>query len=186
MKIHLIRHGKTTANEQKLYCGITDIGLCKNGIDELYKLRKSITYPLGELYCTSGLKRTNETLEFIYNKKPNFVLEDFQEFNFGDFEMKSYEELKDNSEYQNWLNDYENYVLPKGESKAIFENRVLNGYKKLLEFQCDVVLVCHGGVIATIMNSVFRNEKNFYEWQPSYARGYTIEVDEKWIKYWQL
>ena len=28
MTIYLIRHGKTLANERRLYCGSTDIGLC--------------------------------------------------------------------------------------------------------------------------------------------------------------
>lgn len=35
MTIYLIRHGKTEANEKRLYCGITDLPLSEAGRDEL-------------------------------------------------------------------------------------------------------------------------------------------------------
>lgn len=36
--------------------------------------------------------------------------------NFGDFEMKSYQELKDTAAYQAWITDVEHNVCPNGES----------------------------------------------------------------------
>lgn len=35
MKLILIRHGKTEANEKHLYCGSTDVSLSESGIKEL-------------------------------------------------------------------------------------------------------------------------------------------------------
>lgn len=78
---------------------------------------------------TSGLKRTSQSLGILYPEiilqqawapatsfekksespsKDEFFSEiviepSFREIDFGDFEMKSYEELKDNPEYQKWL-----------------------------------------------------------------------------------
>ncbi|MBQ7537552.1 MAG: histidine phosphatase family protein [Treponema sp.] len=78
---------------------------------------------------TSGLKRTSQSLGILYpeiilqqvwvpatsfEKKSESPSKDelfseiviepsFREIDFGDFEMKSYEELKDNPEYQKWL-----------------------------------------------------------------------------------
>lgn len=198
MRIHIIRHGKTFANENKLYCGKTDISLSGNGINELIYLKKEINYPLGEIYITSGLKRANETLNILYNRENDIIINEFEEFNFGEFEMKGFEELKSNELYNQWLNDYDNYVLPNGESKKIFENRVLNGFEKIKKLEQimaldktnkvekDIVIICHGGVIATIMDYLFNNENNFYEWQPNYGRGYTIEVNEKCMNYYKL
>ena len=39
MIIYLIRHGKTAANEQHLYCGSTDLPLSEEGLAELQALR---------------------------------------------------------------------------------------------------------------------------------------------------
>lgn len=38
MKLYLIRHGKTEANERHLYCGSTDLPLSNAGIRELQGL----------------------------------------------------------------------------------------------------------------------------------------------------
>jgi alpha-ribazole phosphatase len=67
MHIHLIRHGKTTANEQKLYCGATNIPLSDNGITELLELKEQGVYPKDvAIYFTSGLLRTGQTLDLLY------------------------------------------------------------------------------------------------------------------------
>ena len=42
MNIYLIRHGKTPANEQRIYCGSTDMSLSEGGIDELKNLSYNI------------------------------------------------------------------------------------------------------------------------------------------------
>ena len=38
MTIYLIRHGKTLANERKLYCGSTDLSLSEQGREELNRI----------------------------------------------------------------------------------------------------------------------------------------------------
>ena len=50
-------------------------------------------------------KRANETLEILYPKKLYREINEFWEYDFGDFEMKSYEMLKENKEYINWITD---------------------------------------------------------------------------------
>ena len=41
--LYLIRHGKTEANEQHLYCGSTDLSLSDTGRAELERLRYEIS-----------------------------------------------------------------------------------------------------------------------------------------------
>ena len=38
MTVYLIRHGKTEANEKRLYCGSTDLPLSEKGREELNRL----------------------------------------------------------------------------------------------------------------------------------------------------
>lgn len=176
MKIHLIRHGKTIANEKRLYCGFTDIPLSEKGILELEYLEKEIDYPTGDLLIATTLSRTSQTIKFLYGKKPDLLISGLNEFNFGSFEMKSYDELKGNSLYINWIENYEEAACPNGESKKIFTERVEMAFNTLIKRSEDsLVVVCHGGVIATIMELLFPKQKNFYEWQPACGRGYTLD-----------
>ena len=101
LMLSLIRHGKTEANEKHLYCGKSDLHLSENGINELNDIKSSIKYPECNKFFSSGAKRANETLEILYPKKSYREINEFWEYDFGDFEMKSYEMLKENKEYIN-------------------------------------------------------------------------------------
>ena len=84
MTIYLIRHGKTEANEQHLYCGSTDLSLSEAGRAELQNLHYEIQ---NVRFLTSGMKRTNETLQVLFGEVPYEADPRFREVDFGDFEM---------------------------------------------------------------------------------------------------
>ena len=170
MKIYLIRHGKTEANEKHLYCGSTDLPLSEIGREALSGLH----YEVGDVrFLTSGMKRADETLALLFGEVPFERDPRFREVDFGIFEMGSYEQLKDTPEYWLWLTgDNEANVPPGGESGLQMKERVVRAFRELRE---DTVLVSHGGVIAAIMAELFPEEnKNRYEWQPQNGRGYLI------------
>ena len=171
MTVYLIRHGKTEANEKHLYCGSTDLSLSGAGRAELQMIRYDIK---NVRFITSGMKRTNETLQIIFGDVPYEVDERYREVDFGVFEMHSYEELKDTQEYQIWLTgDNEANVPPQGESGAQMKERVLEAFSQVRE---DTCIITHGGVIAAIMEHLFPDEgKNRYQWQPKPGCGYAIE-----------
>ena len=170
MSIFLIRHGKTRANEQHLYCGNTDLSLSASGREELLSLRYAID---PERFVTSGMKRTDETLRILFGNVPFSVDSRFREVDFGAFEMKSYEMLKDDPSYQAWLTgDNERNVPPGGESGVQMTRRVLEAFREIPD---GTALVTHGGVIAAIMASLFPQEgKHRYQWQPRNGHGYEI------------
>ena len=121
MKITLIRHGMTEANEKHLYCGKTDIPLSEAGIAQLESLKEEEAYPVSPegLFVTSGLLRCRQTLEILYGDVESVTEPDLQEMDFGVFEMHSYEELKNRDDYQAWITgDNEKNVTPGGESGA--------------------------------------------------------------------
>ena len=177
MILHLIRHGRTQANEKRLYCGYTDIPLSEQGRLDLMALKDTVVYPIADIYITSGLRRASESLQILYDRKPDVVIEEFKELNHGDFEMKSYDELKDDPEYQRWIGDTYNEASPGGESRAVFDRRVMTGFDKLLGIEADsIVVVSHGGVIVSIMERLFPGQRDFYQWQPRNGRGYTLDI----------
>lgn len=181
--IFLIRHGKTIANEKRLYCGKTDLKLSDNGIQELINLNKNINYPDCDLYFTSGAKRANETFKILYKNREYSELKGFFEYDFGDFEMKSYEDLKEDKSYINWIMDETGDVsCPNGESKNKYKKRIKDEFVRFVNNLRNkeiksVLVVSHGGTIGTILEEFYDNSKNFYSWQPSFGEGYKLSVE---------
>lgn len=182
IKIYLIRHGKTYCNEKQLYSGKTDVELSESGIEELKEKAEKIKYPECDYYFTSGAKRANQTLEILCPNKKYEVLEKLFEYDFGDFELKSYNDLKDKKEYIEWLNDEEgNICCPNGESRRQFKMRIKKGFTELVEHlknnNIDKALgVTHGGTIGIILEAMYNSSKKFYEWQPKNGDGYEITI----------
>lgn len=183
IEVYLIRHGKTMANEKRLYCGKTDLSLSDKGIEELKTLKKNLSYPECNEYFTSGAKRANETFEILYYDKRFVEIKRFFEYDFGDFEMKSYEDLKEDKAYIKWITDESGEVsCPNGESKNRYKNRIRDQFISFINNIREkevksVLLVSHGGTIGTILEEFYDNSKNFYSWQPNFGEGYKLTVE---------
>ena len=170
MSIYLIRLGKTEAKTKHLYCARTDLPLSAKDRAELRAMHYAI-HP--QRFLTSGRKRTDETLQILFGDVPYAVDTRFREADFGSFEMKSYDQLKEDPAYQAWLTgDNEANVPPGGESGIQMTRRVLEAFREIPD---GTALITHGGVIAAIMASLFPAEgKHRYQWQPQNGHGYEI------------
>ncbi|MDO4745642.1 MAG: histidine phosphatase family protein [Bacillota bacterium] len=195
-KICLIRHGITEGNKRRLYYGHSDIDLAPEGVEELKAQVASGLYPDGEDadFYTTDLKRTQQTLKLIYGDREFTPLSGLKEINFGDFEMRTYQELKDLEEYQEWLRNPKDDTLapPNGESIRDFYDRIDAGFDDLLNRHALKVLkmrhsvrealsivVCHGGTISAVMEKIFPGEKdNFYQWIPDPGHGYMLTLED--------
>lgn len=194
-RICLIRHGITEGNQRRLYYGHSDIPLAEEGVAELEAQAAAGLYPDSEsaVFYTSGLLRTEQTLKIIYGDRPHKALPEFMEINFGRFEMLSYEDLKDRDDYQAWISsDMTKVGPPDGESTDEFYTRVADGFKEFLKThelqvlsmrhkQEDAlsVVVCHGGTISVILESLYPGEKdNFYQWIPDPGHGYVLTLED--------
>ena len=194
MEIHLIRHGKTLANEKNLYYGQTDLPLSENGAEELVLLKNQGIYPASaDMFFTSGLLRTEQTIDIIYGKVGRTRVPGIAEYNFGLFEMKSHDELKDREDYQAWLSDETDETeCPGGESKNRFIRRVIEGYSSVLSKvinsgSVSAFVSCHGGTIVCVMEHLQPDMNNFYNWLPQPGRGYTlIYAEGQFCKYKNL
>lgn len=175
-KIVLLRHGRTRANDARLYCGATDEPLSPQGLAEL-RAMGGHPAPDGFSLFTSGMARTQETLRALYGDLPAAHIPGLSEMNFGAFEMRGYEEMKENPDYLAWITDETgDFVCPGGESANRFKARIFAAFDELVSAGKDILIVTHGGVIANLMARAFPDEnRNFYEWQPPCGRGYATE-----------
>lgn len=157
---------------QHRYCGSTDLPLSAAGREELKGLHYEVS---GVRFLTSGMLRTEQTLAILFGDVPHERRPAFREVDFGIFEMHTYEELKKDPAYLDWITgDNMANVPQKGESGNQMLARVLAALQELR--QEDTVLVTHGGVIAAIMEHLFPEEnKSRYQWQPDPGHGYLIE-----------
>ena len=182
MKLILIRHGRTAANDNRLYCGSTDIGLSQEGIRELKEYKAAGRFPdcTGMRILTSGMKRCEATLRLLYGTAAHEADPDFRETDFGVFEMRSYEELKADPAYIAWISgDNETNIPPGGESGSQTAQRVHRGLARLICDGRDALLITHGGIIALIMAELFPDQhKTRYEWQPPCGGGYIVCLGE--------
>lgn len=184
-KIYFIRHGITEGNQKMWHYGSTDIPLCKEGREGIQALIDQGYYPEGDgadLY-TSGMLRTEETFIMIYGNRERTIIPEFKEYDFGDFERLTHADLEDNPAYRAWAGDKTKLIAPPGgESKKDFGDRLRMGYEKLVDNHTKKetvsIVVCHGGVIASIFADLFKDEKkHFYQWVPEPGRGYVLLMD---------
>ena len=186
VSLYLIRHGRTRAVDEHIYCGWTDLPLSERGIRELTELKDSGIYDTGmDIFFTSGMKRCNETLEIIFGKQDYTSVPDIMEMNFGDFELHSYEELKTDPDYVRWLDDFDNGEVKcrEGESNNEFYERSSRGFMSILtriggeKKDMKAAVVCHGGSIGGFMRKFVDSSLGFYDAIPSPGRGFRVELE---------
>ena len=194
-EIVLIRHGITEGNEMHMYYGSTDVSLSERGMRLLREQTEQGLYPTSEdaQYFTTGMLRTEQSLRIIYGEQEHGIIEDLRELDFGEFEMRTYEELNSVPEYQRWITAEDTGKAPPGgESIDSFTTRIRRGFDNLkvqnelymLKLrnhgkQAMTICICHGGVISGIMDYVWPGEyKNFFEWIPDPGHGYVLSVED--------
>lgn len=174
IQLYFIRHGKTPGNLRREYVGRTDESLSPEGITEIkLRVREGFYPPEPEIVFTSTMRRCKETAELIWpgcNIAANGML---RECDFGIFEGKTYEQLKDVPEYRRWIGG-ELEDIPGGESSRQFRERCATGFEGIATYLTQkgfshAALVLHGGVIMAILEAYCQDEDlegdSFYRWQ---------------------
>lgn len=192
-KLIVIRHGITEGNEKRWFYGKTDLPLLKRGRETLLEYKRAGVYPEipDDAQCVvSGLARTRETMDLLYERSECVEIEKLQEMNFGVFECRSFDDLKEDTEFQRWVYDERGNVCPPGgETRNDFSKRVKDGLKELIGLHrlkewshrhggedAVTVMVCHGGVISAIMQELFPEEKSgMWDWIPDPGLGYVVD-----------
>ena len=177
-KIILIRHGQTDWNAEKKYCGFSDLGLNKQGKEQIGKLSRRLKNEDIYKVYSSDLKRAVQSAVIIFKKTKIEKVWDLREINFGILEGKSHKEILEIEPriYQDWLNDPYSITIPKGESLNKFKKRVMGALEKIVISNSNktVAVVCHGGTISIILSRI-NGSKNFWELIPGSASLNIIE-----------
>ena len=180
MEIVLIRHSITAGNLARRYVGRTDEGLCPEGI-ELAKAA-AVKMPKPDLLYVSPMLRCKETAFILFPEMRQTVIDGLRETDFGSFEYKTYDELKDDEAYRAWLDSGGESPIPGGESQSQVRQRVMEAFNTVLmdimlsDYTERAALVVHGGTIMTIMSALGQPEREYYGWQVKNCGGFVTAI----------
>lgn len=167
MKVILIRHAATRGNRLRRYIGTTD-----EDIEDTDCLRRN--YPECDRVIASPMKRCIQTAKLIYPKKKLSLCPKLRECDFGDFENKSYQDLKNDREYKKWLESCGKLPFPNGETHEGFKRRCIEGFYEMLRDNGKLAYVIHGGCIMAIMQHIFGGD--FYDYQTCNGCGFEFDM----------
>lgn len=179
--IHLIRHGAIDETLSGKYIGTTDPPLSDKGKAALKKLSYEMSYPGGIALFTSPLRRCTETCKILYPNLKPLIIENLCECNFGEWEGKTAEQLRDDPDFQKWLAGDSSVKPPRGESNADFVRRVCLMFESIAEGlmktgTTESVIVTHGGVIMTLLAVYGLPQAKPFEWATENGCGYSLRI----------
>ena len=197
MEVIFIRHLPTPGNEKKQYIGRTDEVLSSGSVTSFHKKREMYLksqkegkyppfYPPAEMIVASPMKRCVQTAELIYPGQKIVTEPELRECDFGRFEGKTYEELKDDPAYIAWLESGGVLAFPEGEDQETFRSRCVEGVCRWLkkgaaEKKKSIAFVVHGGTIMAALHRLAEGEHGFYDWQTGNGRGFlALAVEDEW------
>lgn len=186
MEITLIRHLKTPGNQKRQYIGSTDENLAPEEKCRFESENRKKLYPKVEQVIISPMKRCIQTAELIYPEMSPQIETSFRECDFGIFEGRTYEGLKDEPEYQAWLDSGGTIAFPKGEEQTEFRERCVQGMIRQIHRLCEeqvssAAFVVHGGTIMAVLERLAKEQQDFYHWQVENGNGYRMVVkEEEW------
>ena len=132
------------------------MSLCPEGKKQIEDLVAQEVYPEVEKVYSSPLARCLETAEIIYPEQKLMVVDEICEMNFGDFENKTQNQLKDLHEYTEWLKGGAEAAPPNGEKYGDFMLRCIEGLDAIFTDMMNrdityAACITHAGVITNLL-----------------------------------
>lgn len=163
-RVWLVRHGSTLWNEQRRFCGYSDVALTQEGRAQARWLATCLSEVNIAAIYTSDLLRTRETATIIAEARtqaPAIQSEEaWREINFGAWEGLTYAEIAARFPTQlGFFSDPVNSSPPGGESLAQLRQRSLEALARALagdnaSAEGDIVIVSHGGPLRVLLSCI--------------------------------
>lgn len=166
--VYLIRHARTKSNCEHRYLGWTDEVILPNQ-----------NLPIVDSNCDvvfgSDLKRCRQTAKIYFPNASYFGYAGFRENNFGEFEGKTYEELKDIAQYRKWIDDPNNIAPPAGETLLEVTARCMIAFRNLPTSFLKYPFILHGGTIRTLLVQLAPKPSDFWDWHVSHDELFKLQ-----------
>lgn len=168
----LIRHLPTAGNVERQYIGWTDESILPVGDDIRLPWEPSNIYGSDLLRCQESAA--------LYFPQANYHSDSrLRESFFGDWEGKTYEMLKEDSRYREWIDKPTSKKPPNGESLQEVEARVLAALADLPSGQEDYFVVTHGGPIRILLTKFSPEAADFWSWKIPHQSIWRLEWESE-------
>ena len=179
--VYLFRHGLTKGNINAQYIGHTDLPITTDSISALKSIKAKYHYPEVQAVFVSPLKRCIESAEIMFPKNNPLVINDLIEYNFGEFEGCTADDLKNNDDFKEWLRGDMHARPPYGESNAEFFTRVCSAFEKIVDGMVKsgtetAAIVGHAGVLMAILACYGLPEAPMAHWQMEAGYGFKLRI----------
>ena len=184
-RLIMIRHAETEANLAKLWYGALDAPLTERGKGQVAATAKRMAelqnqYPIDHFYV-SPLGRAQTTAASIANAidMQPIIDDGLREFDLGDWEGRSYADLRENEKMWDIWRDDPHFAPPNGESPASFTARAVEALERLANAHAGetILMVTHGGIIGNVMALWFGN--GVQDWGKYSPHNCSIAILEK-------
>lgn len=189
MEVILLRHAQTQGNLERRYIGRTDEPLCREGVKEAIKTG---IFPQVPLVYASPMIRCIQTASIKFPSARIITSNNLREMDFGRFEGKTADEMKDDLHYTAWVEGECLGECPGGESRMSFVTRSCVAFSEIVgenlrRGHSFVVIVAHGGTIMGIMERFARPGRQYFGWQVKNCSGFRARLDgDNWAHRPQL
>lgn len=182
MKLVLLRHSATQENLDRRFLGVTDTSLAAVGASQALSLYGKL--PDVEHLYLSPLIRCRQTAVLIWPGVEQTIIPELRETDFGPFEGKTHDELKDDEVYNRWLSCPDDpTVVPMVEDivacglratkalELVVADAKRNGFEQ-------VGVVSHGGTLMSILARHGRPTRDYYSWRMPNGGGFVVQLQD--------
>jgi broad specificity phosphatase PhoE len=188
-RVLLVRHGQTDWNVTGRWQGSEPVPLNGDGWAQARALAEYLRdRPIKAIY-SSDLPRAWQTAVTIGQALGIDPRADprWQEFNLGIFQGYTREEMQIRfpMEWEQFRENYWDYVVPQGESRRMFQNRVYAAWKDMIAESTgpEVLVVSHGGSIKHLLLKLFEDDPTIHE---VHIENTSVTTLERHGEHWQL
>ncbi len=180
MKIYAIRHTSVKVDPGICY-GQTDVSVSDSFENEKQKSAQELNGITFDKIYSSPLFRCRLLAENLFQEETIVYDDRLKELNFGEWEMKSWDDIYTDSKGKIWMDNYQTLPAPGGESYPEMIKRIQEFVEDMkLEKSVQVALVAHAGVIR-ILKSLIDNVSIAYlfeHFKPGYGSVTIFEIRE--------
>ena len=157
MICYLVRHAETLWNEERRFQGKTDQPLGPRGLVQAQRVADRFAAHRWAVVYSSPLRRSVQTAEAIALRSGAriHIETDLAEMDLGAWEGLTGEQIDGQFDgaYRRWCDRPSSVSLPEAEPMVRFRQRARDGFARVLAAASgpDCVVVCHGGVIASLL-----------------------------------
>ncbi len=179
MKIYCVRHTRVDIPEGVCY-GQSDIGLKDTYGQEKAKILLSLNGLEFDKIYSSPLFRCRKLAEDLFPANKIIFDDRLKELDFGDWELKTWNEVYGNPEGKAWMDNYLEAPCPCGESYKELRQRVNEFYMEISERNFrQIAIVTHAGVIRLLKSIVEQLpvEVLFRDFKPGFGEIVQLNSD---------